>query len=245
MATTYTAEEAYTDAVAFSQNITIPSASQLRLVDWVNGEIWTAFPWEWTLASLTAISLVDGQQDYSISGSDTDFRVLTKAWLTRTDTTPDQYFGPLSIRSWLAPELDLELTTRHEAIAYVRTSSGLRLRLDRSVNLPTSVTVQIDGEYQKNPTKLSDLSTDTFAFPDEFYSVIVNGLIYYIYRWSGDRRAGDMRIDRNGNRQYTGALAAYRDALSMMVSSYDIADQVMVPSVALGAKTTWSPGLFQ
>jgi hypothetical protein len=243
MATTYTAQNAYDDAVAYSMNISIGSAAQIRLVDMIHSEIWTAFPWDWTTANLTAISLADGTQDYAISGSDGNFRKLTKVLLRRTDTSPDEYWGPLAIRKWLPPELQVKLTLRHRAIAYVRTGGNLRLRLEYNVGLGTGVAVQIEGEYQKNPTKITSLST-TFNFPDEFYNVIVNGLIYYIYRWSGDRRAGEMRIDRAGQRLYTGAMATYKDALYHMTDSYDVDDQIQVPEEPLGAGGIMAPGLF-
>jgi hypothetical protein len=243
MPTVYTAQNAYDDAVAFSMNIAIPSASQIRMVDLLHSEIWIAYPWEWTLSTLTAIPLSDGVQDYALSGSDSTFRRLTKAWLTRTDTTPDQYFGPLAIRTWLPPELSVELTTRHQAIAYQRVATNLRLRLDYSVNLPSGVVVRIDGEFAANPTRITSLST-TFSWPDEFYPVLVNGLVYHIYRWSGDRRAGDVRVDRRGNRVYSGALAAYKDALQTMAASYDTADDIMIPEAPIGARDSLAPGLF-
>jgi hypothetical protein len=243
MATTYTGQNAYDDALTYSRNITIPSATQIRLVDSVNSEIWTYFPWPWTLQTLTAISLAANTQDYALSGSDTNFRSLTKAWITRTDTAPDKYYGPLSIVDYLLPELDVKGVVNQRQIAYQRVAGNLRFRLEYSVVLGSGVAAQIDGEYWGNPTKITSLSS-TFNFPDEFFTVLVKGLIYYISRWAGDSRAGGMQMDRSGNRTFTGAWASYQDALLSMAASYDMVTQFQSPSEPLGAYRGGSPALY-
>jgi len=207
----------------------------------VNNEIWKRFPWRWISSSLTAISLVDGTQDYTVA--DADFDKLTKAWLTRTDTTPDQY-QMLDIVDFLPPQLNVEKTFRgHRAVAYVRTSAGMRLRLEYSVQLASGVTVQIDGEYKANPTKITALSS-TIPFDDRHFDVLINGMVYYIFRWDNDDRAGEMRIDRSGNRTYTGAFGTYINSLDRMAASEDPYDSTTFPEDTLGDFDAVSPGLF-
>jgi len=242
MASTYTYQNVYDQAVLFSRNVTIPSAQQILLADMVNNEIWVyPFPWRWTLSNLTAISLVDDTQDYTVG--DSDFFVLTKAWLTRTDLTPDEYHM-LDIVDFLPTQLSVKQQFRiHRSIAYQKVAGNDRLRLEYAAEIPSGVTVQIDGEYKQTPTKITALS-QVIPFDDRYLQVAVNGLVYYIYRLDNDPRAGDMRIDKSGDRVYTGAFGTYMNSLWAMASAEDAYARTQFPSESFGAFDSVAPGLF-
>jgi len=241
MASTYTFQNAYDIATVASSSTAITTAAQIGIADMVNKEIWKFLPWSFTSSNLTSISLSASVQDYTISN--TDVYKLTKLWLTRTDTAPDQY-KMLNLWQYLPPNLQVQQTFNgHRGIAYIKEGTNDRLRLEYSVNLPTDVTVQIDGEYQYNPTNVTALSS-SIAYDDRHIDVVVNGLIYYIYRFTNDVRAGEMRIDRSGNRAYTGAFGTYMNSLQAMADTEDWADQPQFPDANFGDFRGTNPGLF-
>src|SRR6266496_3362332 len=84
------------------------SSVDIMLCDRVNRQIWTSWPWKWSISALTAITCVDGTQDYSMSaGNQTSFYRLLNAQIVRTDTTPDEW-RELDIAEKLSQELTLK-----------------------------------------------------------------------------------------------------------------------------------------
>jgi len=243
MSSVYTYQNAIDDARLFSRNVTVPSATQIRLADIVNNEIWRFAPWRWAKGNLTAISLVDSTQDYTVS--DSDFSTLLKCKLRRTDTDPDEW-QELDIVDYLSEELNVEVTFRgHRSVAYIKTGGNDRLRLEYSVNLPSGVAVQIEGEYKVEPTSITALSAG-LPFEDHYYQTAVNGLIYYIYRFDNDIRAGEMLVDkRSGERRYSGAWGAFIDSLWWMAEQEDAYPQTRFPSDSLGTAGQELPLLFR
>jgi hypothetical protein len=161
----------------------IPTSTiDAQVCDMVSGEMYGYFPWSWTVSAFGAIPLVDGQQDYSnVAGL---YRLL-RARLVRTDTTPDQVLE-LTVRQTLSPDLDPVGWT---AITDISNEEGVGLlRLNRAVSVPTGMTLQIQGEYQVNPTKITATSQGLW-FPDEYMPVACEGLLYWYYRLADDPRA--------------------------------------------------------
>ena len=67
---------------------------------------------------------------------------------------------------------------------------------------------------------------------------------YYIYEWVQDPRAGELRIDRLGNRTYTGAFGTYQNSLQAMANAEDIYDQPLFADDNWGDFSGTNPGLF-
>lgn len=199
--------------------------------DLINSIMWRSFPWSWSLTALTAVALVDGTQDYSFGGSDgTNIMRLTKARITRTDTTPDEYKS-IDVWKWLEPNLSGKVAyPNFKLICHDRRAN--KLRLEGAASISSGQTLQIDGEFQKKPTKITVIATDV-VFPDHYFDVAVAGLMWQMYKFANDRRAGTAAMI-DGRIQYTGQLGEFHDALLSMAEaeSWGQSDQIY-PEVPL------------
>lgn len=246
MAGTYTSQDALD--LAKQYNHKVPQDVVAAFVcDTVNTMIWTRFPWPWTLASLTAITCVDGTQDYSISNADF-FRlsVFQQPRIVRTDLTPVEY-RELNVKKHLGVELTMKggLETIRN-ISYEPEIS--KLRLDYAASVPSGTTLQIQGPYQQKPTKITS-STLTVALtqPDHYFQVFFEGVRWKLYELADDPRAGVMSIDDEQNRKYTGQLGIFMNSLADMAAAEDLSDgeDNIYPSTPLGyPKDTYWPRIF-
>lgn len=172
---------------------------------------------------MTAIALVDGTQDYSLDAGNTNVRKLLRLRIVRTDTTPDEY-RDLIVRDWLSPDLTPRSYTAIQSAAWEPV--GTKIRLETAVSVPSGVTLTINGEYWKNPTKIGDAQLSTaFSFDDEFFPIFVDGLMWRLYKFVGDDRAGNIQTDRNGRQTYTGQLGVFMDGLYRMAQAEDYGQQ--------------------
>lgn len=205
-----------------------------QVVDIINSAMWTSRPWRWTIQQISpALTLADDQQDYD---APSNIYRLVRAYLRRTDTTPDQV-QPLSIAESLYANYQKQshVTITHIALDY---PSG-KLRLDSPPLISGSTVVQIEGDYQPHPTKVTDATVDVnFWFPDQYFPVMVEGVKWKIYQLADDPRAGNVVVDRSGRRQYTGQLAVFMSALAGMQEAEDFGSGApsIVPELSLGAK---------
>lgn len=194
----------------------IPTSTiDAQVCDMVSGEMYGYFPWSWTVSAFGAIPLVDGQQDYSnVAGM---YRLL-RGRLVRTDTTPNQ-FRDVTVRQTLAPDLDPVGWT---AISDISSEEGVGLlRLNRAVSVPTGMTLQIQGEYQVNPTKVTSTGQGMW-FPDEYLPVACEGLLAWYYRIADDPR-------------FVTQYGAFKAALSDMAKAEDYPATMQVfPDDSLG-----------
>lgn len=187
--------------------------------DMANSRIWIAYPWRWTLGSLTAIALVDGTQDYTIGNSD-HYRPVN-LWITRTDLTPDEY-QPLKIKEHLPPELARNVGwPSFQTISWEKSIN--KFRLEAAASVPSGTTLRIDGDYQKVPTKITALSA-TLAADDAYFETYMDWLLYYLYKFTDDSRAGGVVISGDGRKQYTGQLGKAMESLWEMKSQEDKGD---------------------
>jgi len=238
----YTPNDALTIVKEFIKNPPIAAVDEF-LVDMVHSEIWTAYPWRWTLDFLTPVALVDGTQDYA--WTDLDFYRPIELWITRTDTTPDEY-QPLRIIEFHPPELNIKLGFRSlQTISLEEELS--KFRFETAVGIASGVTLRLDGKFQKTPTKIDTAALATSLIqPDYYFNVFWNGLLYYFYKFSDDSRAGNMTVDGRGNRQYTGQLGMYMGLLGKMMREEDSrgGTAVVFPDEPLGAGLATSYGIF-
>jgi hypothetical protein len=221
LASTYTPNDAVTLVRNFIRNAPL-AALDHEIVDLIHSTIWTHYPWKWVQASLTAITCVDGTQDYTIDAGDTDVRKVLRVRLVRTSDTPDTYID-LDRRDWLAP--DLMATGAGGMSLFAEEPVTGKIRLERAISLGTGETVQIQGEYWKDPIKITNSELgDAFAFPDQFYSVFVEGLKWQAYAFLDDSRAGSVQTQKNGGTVYTGQLGVFRTMLDDMAMAEDYAN---------------------
>lgn len=213
--------------------------------DMINSMIWTFYPWSWSIESFTPIICVDGQQDYAV----TDQNILRplKFRIVRTDVTPNEY-RELAALANLSPEL-----TRRGGIETIRAftyfASGPIVRLQYATSVGTTQQLQLQGEYQFQPTRITSATLDTpFQFPDRYFNVFVEGLKWKIYQLGDDPRAGTAQYSKNGSmmRQYTNQLGLFQESLLQMARTEDLqsGDEFMFPDDPLGGGRGAWPGIY-
>jgi hypothetical protein len=209
----------------------------------VSSIIWTYYPWGWSLANLTAIPLSQGVQDYTPDPADKILRPVEMA-IFRTDTTPIQ-----SRELDLLDNLSVELSVQGgvDSIQAVQWKSGFGIfRLDKAANIGTGVTLELRGEIQVPPTKITDQNMQIpFPFPDYYYPAFIEGLRWKVYDINDDPRAGTAVYDKPARRvRYTGQAGVFFDMLAYMASIEDLSsgDESQFPSTPMGAGTPYNAG---
>jgi hypothetical protein len=245
MAPSYTPNDALSLCAGIIRQQAIAATSTTLMLDSVNKEMWNyeGMNWKWAMAALTAIPLVDATQDYTVAN--TDVLAFTNLRVTRTDVTPN-VSEELDLTDWLAPDLVSRATAGgFKSIAWIPTSSKLRLAYCASI--PTGTTMQIDGEYKKNSTKItaSNLST-AFLFPDDYFIVFKEGLTYELMKFVNDARAGGVVVTKGGQRQFTGQYAVWQGKLQWMseTEDYGNAQAQRFPSEPMGVARGTGIGMF-
>lgn len=227
MAFTYT----WADAVSLVSKLIkgSPTATiDAQVCDMVSSEMYSYFPWRWTLTSGTLCTLTDGNQDFSPPAN--IYRLL-RARMVRTDTTPDQ-INELTVRDTIAPDLVSRSYTQITSVSY-EAGVGL-IRLAAAVSVGTGVTLRIDGEWQTNPAKVTSTG-QTIWFDDKYLSVAAEGLLYWYYKLQDDSRAGGKAMSNTGQITYAGQYGAFMAGLEDMARSEDYpATDLAFPDEPLG-----------
>ena len=224
MPSTYKPADALKIAKRYVRNVPIKDI-EVQAMDMANSTMWTVFPWRWVRVNLASITLVDNTQDYAlVSPDDVQFLRLINTRLTQTNITPNRVF-PLIPTSFIEVE---PIKRSHDSIGFISyhaVDSTLRLFAPPQITSP--VTVNIDGEYHKTPTKITAATKNTpFDFPDHYFEVYLEGLKWALFSLVEDDRTGSVSIRRDGVRQYSGQLGVFHDALQAMMRSEDVGDAV-------------------
>ena len=209
----FTPTYTYANLVTLADNMVsgiATSGIDVTAIDVINSIFWCyPYPWRWSTASLTALSLSDGTQDYTVTET-TVFQIVSGR-IVRTDTTPDQY-KDVMIMKWIEPDLNYKVSfPNFNSVAYLNIADANKIRLPGAISIPSGMTVQFQGEYKKNPTKLTATSS-TIVFPDHYAHVFIQGLIWYYYKFTKNKMMGTSQLI-NGQVMYTGALGEFHDAL--------------------------------
>lgn len=248
MAFTYAAQDAIT--VARSMSHKIPSVDiQAYACDIVFSTIWTKFPWNWTLATLTAITLSDGVQDYALATADAAAFYRFPDWgslkMVQTNLIPVEY-RELRQKNHLGVELTMKGGIDSIRI-FSYEGSISKIRLERSVSVPSGATLQLQGEYQTRPAKITanTLST-TLVLPDHYFNVFLSGVRWQLYQLADDPRAGIMKIDEEGRQSYTGQYSVFMNDLFAMQQAEDLSngEDSAYPDYPLGSPREFTPRIF-
>lgn len=214
---------------------------EVILVDQVASIIHFAYPWPWVIKDLTAITLVDGTQDYTVIN--TDYHHLTSATLARTDCTPDE-FRELDIVEFLGKELSQKGGL--EQIRKVAPLKGNKLRLERAASVASPAVLALQGEYHPVPTKVTALAT-VLDIPDHYFTVFTEGLLWRCYKYADDSRAGSIQMVGHGSVVYTGQMGIFYSLLRDMMVSEDKGNgepMIFPAEPSFGSYSQGSPGLF-
>lgn len=205
----------YDDIIAYVQSLVrgIPvSDISTAAVDQLDSIFWFAYPWRWTRGTLTAIPLANGVQDYAYTNADL-WRLLSVR-ITNTTASPNQY-RDLQITRWLEPLKQQNISwPNYQSICYNPNLDNFRLEATAAV--PSGQTLQIDGEYKKQHTKITSTNS-LITFPDFYFNVFAEGLLWLLYRFADDARAGGAEYVK-GNVVYTGQMGLFFD---MMMQAKD------------------------
>jgi len=174
-----------------------------QLADMVSAEIWGIYPWRVSITNIAAglIPLVDGQQDYS---APTNIYRLLKISITRTDTTPDDN-RELNVVQDLSDNM---VSQSYQSIRSAALQRGIgKIRLESAVQVPSGTLLELSGQYQMNPAKITAL-TDQLWFDDQHVHVFLKGLMYWAYKLGDDPRAS---VQLNEYRQAVEQMARAED----------------------------------
>lgn len=222
---TYTFANAITIASKMVKGIPT-SGIDATMCDIISTDMYRFRPWAWTMTNIApgTVALTDGVQDFS--GPLNIYRFI-RGRIVRTDTTPDQYLD-LTVRKTLTPDL----TPRgYSAISCIANEESVgKLRLESAVQVPTGTTLEIQGEYQIVPTKIT-LTTQSLWFPDEYITVLIEGLLYWYYKIADDPK-------------WSTQFKIYQDALLKMAVNEDFpATDQMFPDTPLGVGRAYTGAL--
>jgi len=180
------------------------------------------------------------------SGLPTILRPL-KMRIARLDTNPPEY-RELAALGNLSPELSRTAgIDTMKAVGWF--SSQSFFRFDASPQVSLGQIIQLLGEYQILPTKITNATLSTpFPFPDEYFNVLDAGILWRVYQLLDDPRAGTAQKSKNGSMvvQYTGQFAVFMDLLAEMARTEDLSsgDEFRYPEQPLGVGRSYWPGLY-
>jgi len=170
-----------------------------------------------------------------------------KMRIARLDSNPPEY-RELAALGNMAPEL-----TRTAGIDTMNAvgwfSSQSFFRFMNSPQVSAGQIIQLLGEYQTRPTKVTNANLATpFPFPDDYFNVLDAGLLWRVYQLLDDPRAGAAQLSRNGNmvEQFTGQMGIFMGMLKEMARTEDLGagDEFMYPEQPLGVGRSYWPGLY-
>lgn len=215
---------------------------QIYVADIINSIVWLYFPWRWTLFEITPVTLINGTQDYG-GGVPVDFQRLIDARIVRTDVTPFQN-QPIKIAKHLEVELQRQGSINSiQAVSYE--PSVPAFRLDCPPSISGTMAYELRADYQVIPTKITDLNTPICP-PDKYFNVLVEGVLWQIYRLADDPRTGTTSINRPGDKTTQGQYAVFRDVLEEMRRQEDLSEGIdsRFPEDPIGWTRWANPGVY-
>lgn len=170
-----------------------------------------------------------------------------KMRIARLDTNPPEY-RELALLGNLGPELSR--TAGIDTMGNVGWFASQNFfRLMNAPQVSQGQIIQLLGEYQTRPAKITASNLNTvFPFPDDYFNVMNEGLLWKVYMLLDDPRAGTAQLSRNGNmvEQFTGQLGNFMGMMKEMARTEDLAagDEFQYPEQPLGVGRSYWPGLY-
>lgn len=215
MASTYKPSDAIVYAKQFIKSMPIDTAASsavaYQLTDYVSSLLWTAAPWSWTIGTMNTVALTANVTDYVVSSPPADLLYINKANVSDGSLTNE-----LKIVSAL-PASITQIGVPSQ-VAWLTASSSVRI----SPKPPTSYSQTLTMLYKKQPVKITVSNYGTagsLVFPDCYFPVYQEGVLWQSYLYSDDPRAGGVTVDGEGKRQYTGQLGVFQAMIAEMRQS--------------------------
>lgn len=228
MAFTYTWQQLTDMVLAQVKNMPLAANIGAMQADFVSSDIAARYPWKPQITTFEdgQIVLVNNQQDY-----DPPINIwrLQQAWLKAVSLDPPNTYN-LDIRDTLPIDL---LQRSPSGIRALSLEAGVgKLRLECAAYVDPSTTWELQGTYQINPTKVSNLSQPLW-FGDQYAAVAIEGLTYWAYKLADDARSDNQYLK-------------FQAAIERMKQAEDMGgDDQMFPADPLGVThATGFPNIF-
>lgn len=207
----YTAGEALTYAKEFIKNQPIDRAAiGVQTLDIASTFFWMYAPWRWTVAPMTAVNVTGNTPDYTIT-EPADFLYLQQAWITEADK-----ITPLDIVPVLPA--DPKQVGKPNSVAFVNgTPAVLRLFPQPAAGGGKWLL----STYKKTHTRITATS-DGLIFPDEWFPVYQEIVLYWALFFADDQRAGGSSTAANGATQHSGQWGKVISTLEAMKAREDL-----------------------
>jgi hypothetical protein len=180
---------------------------QYQTVDYIASLMWTAAPWSWTLGQTTNVSIVAGTTDYTVTPP-SDFLYLTRAYIA-----DGNQINELKIVSSLpATGTQVGVPTQ---VFYDVPNTKVRVFPVPTTNYSGTL-VMI---YKKQPPKITNSNFSTAGaqiFPDCYFPVLQEGVLWMAYQYADDQRAGNATVNEEGKTQFTQQLGIFQAAIAEM-----------------------------
>lgn len=201
----YAPQDAFNYARPFISQANLAVLSP-QILDDVNKLFWMYAPWRWTLGTLNPVSLTSNIQDYAQTFP-SDFLFLQNAQI---------YDGKSTRVIKTAAYLPSVLGGLHSGqVNQVSVQSGTYRVLPVPGTL-TAPTPQIISVYKKTAPLITAINAPTPGsqlFPDEYFWVYIEGVVWKAMYWAQDPRAGETKM-QGSNPTYSGQLARFMDAMN-------------------------------
>lgn len=178
---------------------------KLQALNSANRFFHLSHPWEWSLGTLSEVTLENGEQDYTITSPPTDYLRLHQV----RRLSQDRWVGNLEIVGKLPATVRVDGDPRKVAV-FDPGAGAYKYRLwPRPAGMTSGVPHYLIGEYKKALTLITAGNVSTASilpFPNDYYHVYEGLVLYYALLFANDVRAGTMQVASNGSRQATGQL---------------------------------------
>ena len=230
----FTSSYDWNQVIEFARNLGAKKvqigAYDVRIAQMVQSAMYNYRLWQFSLVSVPygSLPLVQGQQDYPAPA---ELYRLNRAWVTITYPTADGTpYNPANTGNGGSPdqnwELDVvaNLTQDLNPLGSTATdqpviSSNIGvIRLQNAVqnwNQPPNP-AYLGLEYQPSIPKITDCGMP-LCFPDRYFEAAVQGVLYWLYQFGDNERAGT--TTKQGNIvEDTGQLAKFKAELALIAA---------------------------
>lgn len=186
---------------------------QVRIADQIASRMWMAAPFSWTVGLLSPITLLANTQDYTII-KPADFLYLQSAYLYDGTSLKEE----LEIVANLPA--DVKVGGNPAQICLVPGTSTIRVS-PKPKTLSGS-TQYIVMTYKKTYTPITAgnlTNTVVLGFPDEWYHVYEDGVLWRAMIYADDQRAGGAQAASNGSVAYSGQCGVFYAGLQEMIQA--------------------------
>lgn len=198
----YTPADALNWAKIMVKNMPLADV-QVRIADQISSRMWMAAPFSWTVGLLPAISVLANTQDYAIT-KPADFLYLSSAYL---------YDGTsLKEELEIVPNLpsDVKVGGNPAQICLVPGTSTIRVSPKPKTLAGASQSIVMMYKKTYTPITVGNLnSTTALGFPDEWYHVFEDGVLWRAMIYADDQRAGGAQAASNGSVTYSGQCGVF------------------------------------